>query len=323
METMTGAVRQSGPSVSHEERDACLHALGAMHASGKLTLTELEARIQAALAAESDEELVALVRESSRPEVTAQQVASEPAPGPAAAPTTDLATEVAPELANEPAPEPPPVAPAAPGPRRTEGLLFASRLVVFLALTLLVGALKLVVRAAVVVAVALVRLLLVSAWVGWLVCQALIRWSRNRLSAADRVNAQATLPRLQLRRASSKELVLAPRARVPAQREPAKIHPVLVPTAPDPSSAAVVLAGRSTEVVPAGWTFMPERFLAGERKSLSRALVGEDHSVRALVAQLRPLVHRVADRARWRRMTTNACERAAQSKTWRRSIRVS
>ena len=63
METKFGAVRQPDGDLSYAERDACLHALGELHAGGHLTFSELEKRIQAALAAETEEELARLVPE--------------------------------------------------------------------------------------------------------------------------------------------------------------------------------------------------------------------------------------------------------------------
>lgn len=287
------AVRQRGPSLSHEERDACLHALGALHASGKLSLSELDVRIQAALAARTDAELAALVRESSR-------------------------IEVAPP---RPTQEEPPAA-VAPRHRRAEGWLFAARLVGFVALALLGAFVRVVALAAVALGVGVVRALTLAAWGSWVVCQSLARRGKALSKALGRAETGPVPARLQLRRAPSRELVVVPSARVPAQRVPHKVHPVIVPTDADPSSTTSVPAGQSTEVVPVR-AAIRGALLARDLTSVGTTVSREDRRVRVLVSQLRPLVHRVADRARWRRMTTNACERAAHTKSWRRSLSVS
>jgi Domain of unknown function (DUF1707) len=294
METMRGAVRQPGPDLSHEERDACLHALGALHAAGRLSLPELDARIEAALAARTDDELVALVRESSGIEVAPRRATHEERRAMVAA-----------------------------GARRVGGWLFALRFLVFLVLALLVGLVRVLAVAAVALGVVLVRALLLAAWGGRLAYRALVRRSRTWGASLGRADARVVPARLQLQRAPSKELVLVPRPQVPAQREPAKVHPVLVPSEADSTSTALVLARRSTEVVLAGQTAPRGDLFARGLATVERAFPRDDRRVRALVSQLRPLVHRVADRARWGRMTTNACERAALTKGWRRTSRFS
>jgi hypothetical protein len=293
METTTGAVRQLGPDLSHDERDACLHALGALHASGKLSLSELDARIEAALAARTDDELAALMREGSPITVTPQR----PTP-------------------QEPRAE------VAPGYRRTGGWLFALRLVVLVALTLLAAVARVLTLAAVALGVGVVRALLVTAWGAAFVYQALVRRSSTWSAAVGRAEGRAVPARLQ-RRSTSRELVLAPQPRVPAQREPVKIHPVLVPSEVHSSSTAVVLARRSTAVVPAGRADFRRALIVRELRCVGTTFPREARGVRGLVSQLRPLVHRVTDRARWRRLTTSACDRAAQKRGWRRSISVS
>jgi hypothetical protein len=60
METKQYAAQQLAPRLDVAKRDACLHALGAHHAAGRLSIEELDSRIQAALAAETEDELHAL-----------------------------------------------------------------------------------------------------------------------------------------------------------------------------------------------------------------------------------------------------------------------
>ena len=286
-----GAVRHRGLDLSHEERDACLHALGALHASGKLSLPELDARIEAALAARTEEELAALVREGSRPEVTARRPGRE--------------------------------ARRALVARAAGAGVTAVRLVVFLGVTLPVALVRVLAVAAVALGVGVVRLLLAAAWIVRFAYQALARWSRSWSATTARAEAGAVPARLQRRRPLSRELVLVPRPQVPAQRDPAKVHPVLVPSEAGAPSTDLVLARRSTDVVLARRPVIEGEIVARERASLDRALPHEDRRVGGLASQLRPLVHRVTDRARWRRITTNACERAVRTRGWRRTTRLS
>jgi hypothetical protein len=51
------------PALDDRTRDACLHDLGDQYAAGRLSSSELESRIQAALAAETEEELAAAIAE--------------------------------------------------------------------------------------------------------------------------------------------------------------------------------------------------------------------------------------------------------------------
>ena len=85
MTTNRGSLRPPDQGLKDAERDACLHALGELHASGHLTFPELETRIQAALAARSEEELAALVRDAP-----GDKTATESPLGGEAAATTDV-----------------------------------------------------------------------------------------------------------------------------------------------------------------------------------------------------------------------------------------
>jgi hypothetical protein len=196
-------------------------------------------------------------------------------------------------------------------------------LVIFVALALLGAFARFLALAAVALGVAIVRALTLAAWCGWAAYQWLAQRSRTWSASLGRAEARPVPARLQLRRPPSRELVLVPSARVPAQRVPNKVHPIIVPTDADPSSPTVAPARRSTDVVPVRAVTGGE-LLARDLKTISTALPREERGgVRVLVSQLRPLVYRVTDRARWRRMTTNACERAAHSKGWRRTVGVS
>ena len=69
------AAQPLAPQPDVTKRDACLHALGAHHAAGRLSIEELDSRIQAALAAETEEELAALtadLTERPRPATEAE-----------------------------------------------------------------------------------------------------------------------------------------------------------------------------------------------------------------------------------------------------------
>jgi hypothetical protein len=239
MET-TRAVRQPGPALSHRERDACLHALGALHAEGALSFAELDARITAALRATTHEELTALVREDTA---------------------------------------------VVPRSRRPGGRLFAVRVIIFLALAVIGALVRMLALAAVAICVGVVRTI---------------------------VATRAVPARLAKGGPATKELVLVPRPQVPAQRDPAKVHPVLVPTETGSPSTELVLVRRSAEVVPVRPAAVRGAILAAERASDGVALPHEERRVQGLVSQLRPLVHRVSDRARWRRLTADACQRAAR-----------
>ncbi len=293
MQTTTGAVRQSGPDVSHERRDACLHALGALHASGKLSLSELDARIEAALAARTDDELAALVRETSRIEVAPPR------------PIHEAQASVNPRY------------------RRASGLLFALRRLAFVALTLVAGLARVVTLTLVALSAVIVRALLLLVWLGFLAWGTLVRQSKTWGASIGRADARVVPARRQAPRSASQELVVMPRPQVPAQRQPMKIHPVIVPTQGGSSSSALVRARRSTDVVLPGRAVRRQGVLGRDLASVATVLPREDRTVQALVAQLRPLVHRVTERARWRRLSTNACERAGQTKGWRRTIRSS
>lgn len=61
METRWDGVEELDLRLHLDKRDACLHALGEHHAAGRMSVEELDRRVQAALAAETEEELAALV----------------------------------------------------------------------------------------------------------------------------------------------------------------------------------------------------------------------------------------------------------------------
>jgi hypothetical protein len=292
MNSTSEAVRHPGKVLSHEERDACLHALGALHASGELSAVELDARIDAALSARTEDELAALVRTSSRLEPAAQE------------PTQ---TALPPQ--------------GAPRPRRTAGSLFALRFVVFAALMLLAGLVRVLILIGVALSVGTARALLATARVGSFAYQALRGVFSTRGALVGRAHAMPAPARLQMRRPATQELVVVPKAQVPAQREPVKIHPVLVPNGANSPSTALVLARRSTEVVRVEHPAVRREVLARHLDSPGRAFPREERRLRELVLQLQPLVHRVTYRARWRRSTTNACERTAQTNRWPRAIK--
>lgn len=287
METMRGAVRQPAPDLDHAERDACLHALGALHASGELSLSELEARIAAALEASTKDELAALVRVSSRMEV---------APRP-------------------PTREEPPAASAQVASRG--GVVFALKVSAFLALAVVLAVARGLALTLVAVTVLAVRALLLVLLGVRRATEALVRWARARGASDGRDETGPA--RTQLPAPTSRELVLVPQARVPAQRQPNKVYPVLVPSEVDASSTDVVPVTRAAGVIPAQRAPIAREVIAWDVSSTRTALRRDDRRVRELVAQLRPLVHRVTDRATWRRMTTSACERAARTKGWRRT----
>ena len=81
METQQYADQQSTDRLDSRQRDACLHALGALHAAGRLSLEELDSRIQAALAAETEAELATLTVDLPEPQEPA--VSQEPSTPPA------------------------------------------------------------------------------------------------------------------------------------------------------------------------------------------------------------------------------------------------
>jgi hypothetical protein len=183
---------------------------------------------------------------------------------------------------------------------------------------LLVGLARVLIVAAVALSVGMARALLTTARIGAHASRALLRGTGGAL--AGRADAKAVPARGHTTRAASQELVLAPKPRVPAQREPVKIHPVIVPHAADSPSSALV-PRRSTEAVRLSRPAVRREVLAQDLGSLSKAFPREERRLRELVSQLQPLVHRVADRARWRRSTTCACERGAQTNGWRQTVR--
>ena len=292
METMRGAVRQPVPDLDHAERDACLHTLGALHAAGELSLTELEERIAAALEASTKDELAALVRTRARMEV---------APRP-------------------PTPEEPPAAPARAS--LADGWVYRLKVVAFLALAVFLAVARGLALTLVAVTIIAVRALLLVLLGVRRATEALVRWARERRATDGRGETEVVPARPQLKAPPSRELVLVPQARVPAQRQPHKVHPVLVPSEVDASSTDVVPVTRAAGVIPAQRAPIAREVIAWDVSSTGTALRRDERRVRELVAQLRPLVHRVTDRATWRRMTTSACERAARTKGWRRTTRA-
>lgn len=212
MGTTQGNIDQLAAPLDEETRDGCMHELGALYAAGAMSIEELDTRICAAMMAETEEELAELVgdlRESQKESATPPVAEREPA-------------RSAPRRAPAPRPDDRPLSPTV--TLRT-GVL--TRRVV------LVGAgTAVVVAASVLLGSVLPVVVYVSALVG-----SFVLGTSGRRPPEDAETTTESAEPTAVDPPPSQDLALLPRPSVPAQRMPAKVHPVIVPGATGPASS--------------------------------------------------------------------------------------